>query len=58
MLPTEDVFVYVYVLIDDLIAAGLMAIRPPPGPDPACNRRLRGRSDRGERPLRIRQQPG
>ena len=37
MLPTEDLFVYVYVLIDDLIAAGAIAIPPRPGPAPACS---------------------
>ena len=33
MLPTEDLFVYVYVLIDDLITAGVIAIPPRPGAD-------------------------
>jgi hypothetical protein len=28
MLPTEDLFVYVYVLIDDLITARIIAIPP------------------------------
>jgi hypothetical protein len=37
MLPTEDLFVYVYVLIDDLIIAGAIAIPPRPGPAPACS---------------------
>jgi hypothetical protein len=37
MLPTEDLFVYVYVLIDDLIAAGAIGIPPRPGPAPACS---------------------
>jgi DDE family transposase len=37
MLPTEDLFVYVYVLIDDAIAAGDIAIPPRPGPAPACS---------------------
>jgi len=37
MLPTEDLFVYVYVLIDDAIAAGNIAIPPRPGPAPACS---------------------
>lgn len=37
MLPTEDLFVYVYVLIDDLIGAGAIAIPPRPGPAPACS---------------------
>lgn len=37
MLPTEDLFVYVYVLMDDLITAGAIAIPPRPGPAPACS---------------------
>ncbi len=37
MLSTGDLFVYVCVLIDDLIAAGAIAIPPRPGPDPACS---------------------
>ena len=37
MLPTEDLFVYVYVLIDDLITAGVIAIPPRPGPVPTCS---------------------
>ena len=37
MLPTEDLFVYVYVLIHDLITAGAIAIPPRPGPEPACS---------------------
>ena len=37
MLPTEDLFVYVYVLIDDALAAGAIAVPPHPGPAPACN---------------------
>ena len=36
MLPTEDLFVYVYVLVDDAIGAGAVAIAPRPGPAPAC----------------------
>ena len=36
MLPTEELSVHVYVLIDDLIAAGAIVI-PPRGPDPACS---------------------
>jgi Transposase DDE domain len=36
MLPTEDLFVYVYVLIDDAISCGAVAIAPRPGPAPAC----------------------
>ena len=37
MLPTEDLFVYLYVLIDDAIASGAIAIPPRPGPAPACS---------------------
>jgi hypothetical protein len=36
MLPTEDLFVYVYVLIHDLILAGAIRIPSRPGPAPAC----------------------
>jgi hypothetical protein len=36
MLPTEDLFVHVYVLIHDLILAGAIVIPPRPGPAPAC----------------------
>ena len=32
MLPTEDLFVYVYVMVDDAIASGAVAIPPRPGP--------------------------
>ena len=37
MLPTEDLFVYVYVLIHDLMAAGYIKVPPRPGPTPACS---------------------
>ena len=37
MLPTEDLFVYVYVLIDDLVTARIFAIPPRPGPAPGCS---------------------
>ena len=37
MLPTEDLFVYVYALIDDLVTARIIAIPPRPGPAPACS---------------------
>jgi IS5 family transposase len=37
MLPTEDLFVYVYVLIDDLVTARIIAIPSRPGPAPACS---------------------
>src|ERR1700751_4153692 len=36
MLPTEELFVYVYVLIHDLILAGAIRIPRRPGPAPAC----------------------
>jgi Transposase DDE domain len=36
MLPTEDLFVYVYVLVDDAINSREVAIAPRPGPAPAC----------------------
>jgi hypothetical protein len=37
MLPTEDLFVYVYVLIHDLMRGGAIAVPPRPGPAPACS---------------------
>ncbi|MGY1709298.1 hypothetical protein ACI8AC_07270 [Geodermatophilus sp. SYSU D00758] len=37
MLPTEDLFVHVYVLVDDAIAAGEITIPARPGPAPACS---------------------
>jgi len=36
MLPTEDLFVYVYVLVDDAIGSRAVAIAARPGPAPAC----------------------
>ena len=36
MLPTEDLFVHLYVLVDDTVADGAVAIPPRPGPVPAC----------------------
>ena len=36
MLSTEDLFVYVYVLVDDAIGAGAIAIPSRPGPAPGC----------------------
>jgi hypothetical protein len=36
MLPTEELFVYVYVLIHDLMLAGAIQIPRRPGPSPAC----------------------
>jgi DDE family transposase len=37
MLPTEDLFVYVYVLVDDAIGARAITIAARPGPAPACS---------------------
>lgn len=37
MLPTEDLFVHVYVCVDDAIAAGAVDIPTRPGPAPACS---------------------
>src|SRR6201987_2747337 len=37
MLPTEELFVYVYVVIHDLMLAGCIAVPPRPGPRPACS---------------------
>ena len=37
MLPIEDLFVYVYVLIHYLITAGAIAIPARPGPELACS---------------------
>jgi hypothetical protein len=37
MLPTEDLFVYVYVMVDDAITSGAVAIPHRPGPAPACS---------------------
>ena len=36
MLPTEELFVYVYVLVHDLIVSGELRIPRRPGPAPAC----------------------
>lgn len=36
MLSTQDLFVHVYVLIDDAIAEHTLVIPPRPGPPPAC----------------------
>jgi hypothetical protein len=36
MLPTEELFVYVYVLVHDLIVSGAIQIPRRPGPPPAC----------------------
>jgi Transposase DDE domain len=37
MLPTEDLFVYVYVLVDDAIGAGAVIIPSRPGKRPGCS---------------------
>ena len=37
MLPTEDLFVYVYVLVDDAISSRAIVIAARPGPAPACS---------------------
>jgi hypothetical protein len=37
MLSTEDLFVYVYVLVDDAVASGAIAIAARPGPAPGCS---------------------
>jgi hypothetical protein len=37
MLPTEDLFVYVYVLVDDAIGSGAITIAARPGPAPGCS---------------------
>jgi hypothetical protein len=36
MLPTEELFVYVYVLIHDMITGGAIVVPRRPGPAPAC----------------------
>jgi hypothetical protein len=36
MLPTEELFVYVYVLIHDLMLGGAVVVPDRPGPAPAC----------------------
>src|SRR5512132_1239408 len=37
MLPIEDLFVYVYVLVDDAVTSGAVRIPARPGPAPACS---------------------
>ena len=37
MFPTEDLFVYVYALIHDLMLVGAIAVPARPGPAPACS---------------------
>ena len=46
MLPTEDLFVYVYILIDDLISSRTIAIPRPPGPGAGLQRRRAAASSR------------
>jgi len=36
-MPTADLFLHVYVLIDDALRSGAVAIPPRPGPAPACS---------------------
>ena len=36
-LPTEELFVYVYVLIHDLVLARAVMVPGRPGPAPACS---------------------
>jgi hypothetical protein len=37
MVPLADLFVRVYVLVDDALAGGAVAVPPRPGPAPACS---------------------
>lgn len=37
MLPTEDLFVHTYVLVDDAMTAGVVRVEPRPGPAPGCS---------------------
>jgi hypothetical protein len=37
MLPTEELLVYVYVLVHDLMLAGAIVVPGRPGPSPACS---------------------
>src|SRR5262245_19439842 len=36
MMPTANLFVHAYVLVDDALKAGAVAVPPRPGPAPAC----------------------
>ena len=36
MMPLADLFVHVYVMIDEAVASGAVEIPPRPGPAPAC----------------------
>ena len=37
MMPLADLFVHVYVLVDDALRRGAVAVPPRPGPAPACS---------------------
>jgi hypothetical protein len=37
MMPLRDLFVHVYVLVDDALAGGTVPLPPRPGPAPACS---------------------
>ena len=37
MMPLADVFVHVYVLVDDALQRGAVAVPPRPGPAPSCS---------------------
>jgi hypothetical protein len=37
MMPLADLFVHVYVLVDDALVGGTVAVPPRPGPAPACS---------------------
>jgi hypothetical protein len=37
MLPMAELFVHVYVLVDDAVASGAVAVPPRPGPPPRCS---------------------
>src|SRR5215218_6280088 len=37
MLPLTDLFVHVYVLVDDALAAGAVPVPRRPGPPPGCS---------------------
>ena len=39
MLPTSDLFVHVFVFVDDALVAGALRVPPRPGPVPTCSER-------------------